>query len=152
MNFLQKEQGSNFTMIGCLSTHSRQPYVEIHKTTSKECVLLFLANYLPHHKGAVLIMDNHQAHKSRELRNLCVQNEVQLLYLPSISSTLNPIERLWSLAKSRFAKELLLREVRPRGARALMQEVIRGIEESKIEGILRSSHRTMMHILEGHMS
>ena len=108
MNYLHRDRGANFTMIGCISTKKgERPYVEIAKKTNKFECLRFFRNYLPHHQGAVLILDNHKAHKGKELKNICADNNVELLFLPPISSTLNPVERLWSWVKFKFSEHLI---------------------------------------------
>ena len=60
--YLQPQKGDNFTMIGAISTKSNKAYVEIAERTSKDEVVRFFHNYLPNHKGAVLVMDNHKSH------------------------------------------------------------------------------------------
>ena len=76
MCYMQKDRGKNFTMIGAISTHSDRPYVEIAPKTMKMYVITFLENYLRDHNGAVLVMDNHKAHKSKELKALCNAHNV----------------------------------------------------------------------------
>ena len=95
-------------------------------------MIAFLKNLLPPHKGAVLVMDNHKAHKGKEVKALCADNDVQLAFLPSISSTLNPIERLWNVCKYRWGNYLLENDVKPSQGPGIMEDIIGGIEEKVI--------------------
>ena len=49
--------------------------------------------------NSVVIMDNASYHKSMELKELFKLNNIELMYLPPYSPELNPIEKLWGLAK-----------------------------------------------------
>ncbi|MGL5784036.1 MAG: IS630 family transposase [Alphaproteobacteria bacterium] len=58
---------------------------------------------LPHiPKGSTLIMDNAAFHKSLETRKLIASAGCNLLFLPTYSPDLNPIECCWHTVKSRL--------------------------------------------------
>ena len=55
-------------------------------------------------KGTILVMDNWTIHHGHEVRDLVETFGCQLLYLPSYSPDLNPIEHKWAQAKSKRRK------------------------------------------------
>lgn len=59
---------------------------------------LVLLPILP--KGTVLVMDNAAFHKSPKTKDLIEKFGCQLLFLPTYSPDLNPIERWWHKIKS----------------------------------------------------
>lgn len=54
----------------------------------------------------VFIMDNAKIHKKDELTEICINNNILLLFLPPYSPYLNPIERCFSKVKSYVKKWL----------------------------------------------
>ena len=58
-------------MIGAISSRDNEAFMEVYPKTNKECVYKFFEKYLPEHEGALLVLDNHKAHKGRPLRELC---------------------------------------------------------------------------------
>jgi|SRR3989339_542658 len=50
----------------------------------------------------ILILDNASFHVAQETPNFPVPKNVRLLYLPTYSPDLNPIERLWKYFKDEF--------------------------------------------------
>lgn len=50
--------------------------------------------------GDVVILDNLQPHKSREVKDLIERAGATLLFLPPYSPDFNPIENMWSKVKS----------------------------------------------------
>lgn len=63
---------------------------------------------LPHlQPGQVIIMDNAPFHKSKKIREIIEQAGCELLFLPSYSPDLNPIEHWWHKVKTAIRKELL---------------------------------------------
>ena len=47
------------------------------------------------------IIDNATWHKTKKVKNFCVENNITLLFLPPYSPEYNPIERVWSFLKSK---------------------------------------------------
>jgi transposase len=54
--------------------------------------------------GDVVIMDNLPAHKVAGIKELIEAGGARLIYLPSYSSDLNPIEKCWSKIKTYLRK------------------------------------------------
>ena len=53
-------------------------------------------------KHSVIVLDNHKAHHTIDIQELCFELGCELLFLPSASSVLNPVEVLWSVIKQRY--------------------------------------------------
>jgi transposase len=58
--------------------------------------------------GQVIIMDNTPFHRSTRIRELIEKAGCNLLFLPSYSPDLNPIEHWWYKVKTAIRKELQL--------------------------------------------
>lgn len=56
--------------------------------------------------GQVIVMDNAPFHNSRRIRELIEEAGCELLFLPSYSPDLNPIEHWWHKVKTAIRKEL----------------------------------------------
>ncbi len=56
--------------------------------------------------GQVIIMDNAPVHNSSKIRELIAQAGCELLFLPTYSPDLNPIEHWWHKIKTAIRKEL----------------------------------------------
>ena len=63
----------------------------------------------------MVVMDNLSAHKGERVRELIEQRGCELLYLPSYSPDLNPIEEAFSKMKS------LIRKLEARSREALLE-------------------------------
>ena len=72
--------------------------------------------------GQVVVMDNLSAHKVEGVRTLIEATGARLLYLPSYSPYLNPIEQCWSKLKA------ILRSKQAREPTALDQAITEAIE------------------------
>lgn len=149
--YLQQERYKNITLIGAISTKSDEAYVECAEKTKKEYVIKFFENYLPHHRGALFILDNHKAHKSNKLRELVDDYGAEIAFLPPASSALNSIERLWSVVKVNWANYLIDNVVKGKDRRANLKRIVRELDPQVIRGINRSSHKMMLNVLEGHL-
>ena len=68
-------------------------------------------------KGQVVVMDNLSAHKGQRVRELIEQRGCQLVYLPSYSPDLNPIEEAFSKIKR------LVRKAEARTKEALVEAI-----------------------------
>jgi transposase len=47
-------------------------------------------------------MDNHSSHRSEDTINLFKDLGIEILFLPSYSSYLNPVERIWGWIKLKW--------------------------------------------------
>jgi transposase len=57
-------------------------------------------------QGQVIVMDNAPFHNSRKIRELIEQAGCKLLFLPTYSPDLNPIEHWWHKIKTAIRREL----------------------------------------------
>ena len=48
---------------------------------------------------SIVVMDNMRSHHTRAVKDLLAQAGVQYLYLPPYSPDLDPIEKMWSIAR-----------------------------------------------------
>jgi len=71
--------------------------------------------------GQVVVMDNLGAHRPRRVRDLIEQRGCELIYLPSYSPDLNPIEGALSKIKH------ILRKIRARTKEALIEAMGRAL-------------------------
>jgi transposase len=58
--------------------------------------------------GDIVVMDNLNAHKSQEAREVIRLRQAEVLFLPAYSPDFNPIEKMWSKVKQ------ILRGIKPR--------------------------------------
>ena len=59
-------------------------------------------------EGQVVVMDNLSAHKGERIRELIEERGCELIYLPSYSPDLNPVERVWLYLRERYLSHRLL--------------------------------------------
>lgn len=64
--------------------------------------LEYLLQQLPKDKKHLLILDNASIHKSQEIKQLVKQYHCEIRYLPAYSPDYNPIEKAWSVLKSKI--------------------------------------------------
>ena len=55
-----------------------------------------------------IYLDNLNVHKGDEIKSYCEDNNAELLFGPTYSSHLNPIERLWAFAKGPWRKRCVM--------------------------------------------
>lgn len=55
-------------------------------------------------RNSVLVMDNAPIHKRGNINRLCEDAGVLLVYLPTFSPDMNPIEKCWSVMKAHFKR------------------------------------------------
>lgn len=83
-------------------------------------------------KGSVIIMDNWTVHHGEEVKELVERFSCELLYLPTYSPDLNPIEHLFAKLKA-FIKSL-----RPETLDALTEAFCEAVKTVTPENVLNS--------------
>jgi transposase len=75
-------------------------------STNKEVFKTYLTEILLPNlpQNSYLIMDNAAFHKGEEIENLITSANINLIYLPTYSPDLNPIEKKWAQVKSCYRK------------------------------------------------
>ena len=77
-------------------------------STNSDGLLIFLKllrKSLPlsrRNEKIVLVLDNHRAHRTNDVKTLCVELKIEMMFLPPYRPQLNPIEALWSVVKHYF--------------------------------------------------
>ncbi len=106
----------------------------IPDTVNKNAFLAFLeTTLLPTlTRGSVLVMDNWTVHHGDDVSELVEAHGCELLYLPTYSPDLNPIEHLFAKLKS-FIKAL-----RPDTTAALVQAFCQAVKTVTPENVLNS--------------
>jgi transposase len=93
------------------------PSLAVEGATNREVFETYVERVLgPSLRGdQVVVMDNLSVHKGERVRELIEQRGCELLYLPSYSPDLNPIEEAFSKMKG------LIRKVEARSREALLE-------------------------------
>ena len=97
----------NITIIGAIS--SGQLFTRLAEGTNQETVHAFFEQMAEEHdlSGAVVVLDNHLAHKAATVKRLLEELGCELLFLPPASSIFNPIEVYWAHVKRQWRQSLL---------------------------------------------
>lgn len=83
-------------------------------------------------KGTVLVLDNWTIHHGDEVRELVQRFECELLYLPTYSPDLNPIEHLFAKVKA------FIKKAKPATIQDLIQSFCNAVCTVTYEQILNS--------------
>ena len=112
------------TTIGAMSLRGIEAAMTIAAATDGEVFRAYVAQVLCRKlkPGQVVVLDNLSAHKVTGIEELIAARGAQLLYLPSYSPDLNPIEQAWSKFKQ------FLRAAKARTAEALEQAVTEALK------------------------
>ncbi len=112
---------------------ARQALV-VSDTVNQNAFLCFLGTTLlpTLAKGSVLVLDNWSVHHGEEVRELVDAAGCELLYLPTYSPELNPIEHLFAKVKA-FVKAL-----RPDTTSNLIQAFCDAVKTVTQENVLKS--------------
>lgn len=133
-----KNQGTNLTIVGAIALDGVRALMAYEGGTTKVAFARFVREALVPslNAGDVVVMDNLRAHHSVGVAEAIRAVGADVLYLPSYSPELNPIERTWSKLKA------LLRRAEARTLRALAAALSicsREINLSDISGWYRHS-------------
>jgi len=102
-----RNRGKNTTLLASMGAGGMGPSLAVEGATTKAVfeayVGLVLAPSLS--PGQVVVMDNLSAHKGERVRELVEERGCKLLFLPSYSPDLSPIEEAFSKLKARLRRE-----------------------------------------------
>ena len=107
---LVNNRGPSITVIGGISeSRGLVHYVVIDESNNANHFEDFLIGLKEKCDGkrVLLILDNLKIHYAKKLNYLYTKG-FKVLFLPTYSSTLNPIERLWSILKRKWTQNLQL--------------------------------------------
>ena len=108
----QNNRSKSRTILGAVGgdKHGIQFHYLVADRTNKESVIAFLTKLISEtHFDAsrlIVVTDNHSSHRSKLVKKWLSDNNVTMIYLPVYSSVLSPVERVWSVFKSKWAKAL----------------------------------------------
>lgn len=97
----------NTSVVGALSLSGVQAVMTLNAAVDTAAFEVFIEHFLAPtlQPGQIVIADNLSAHKSRKVQQMIEGKGCTLLFLPTYSPDLNPIEMLWSQFKSHLRKE-----------------------------------------------
>jgi transposase len=101
-----KNRGKNLTLIASMSLEGMGESMCIKGATDAEAFELYIEHFLAPSlgEGQVVVMDNLGAHRPKRIRELIEARGAQLVFVPSYSPDLNPIEQAFSKIKSILSK------------------------------------------------
>ena len=114
-----RNRGKNTTVLASMSVEGMGPSLAVEGATKANVFETYVERVLAPtlREGQVVIMDNLSAHKGERIRELIEGRGCELLYLPSYSPDLNPIEEAFSKIKN------LLRKAEARSREALLEAI-----------------------------
>jgi len=95
-----KNRGPSITVIGAISERRGLIHLEVfHGSNNSDLFMMFLQRTKEKCQGRTYgVLDNLKIHHSKKLEAV-YDSDFKEMLLPPYSSTLNPIERLWSVVK-----------------------------------------------------
>jgi transposase len=112
-----KNRGKNLTLIASMSLHGMGESMCFEGATDAKAFEAYVEHFLAPslNKGQVVVMDNLGAHRPKRIRELIEARGADLVFLPSYSPDLNPIEEAFSKIKN------ILRKLGARTHEALLE-------------------------------
>ena len=94
----------------------------------------------PNLENTYVILDNHSSHRSNLVKDYIRQNRINVWFLPTYSSDLNPCEWIWKLFKDKWYKEQYRRYLDPKMFRRVYsQDEVKNIAMRELDK-LREGH------------
>src|SRR5215213_10084042 len=114
-----RNRGKNTTLLASMSVEGMGPSLAVEGATTAAVFETYVERVLAPtlRKRQVVVMDNLSAHKGERVRELIEGRGCELLYLPSYSPELNPIEEAFSKIKG------LIRKAQARSREALLEAI-----------------------------
>jgi transposase len=112
-----KNRGKNLTLIASMSLYGMGESMCIEGATDARAFEVYIEHFLAPSlcEGQVVVMDNLGAHRPKRIKDLIEARGAQLVFLPSYSPDLNPIEQAFSKIKN------ILRKLGARTHEALLE-------------------------------
>jgi transposase len=114
-----RNRGANTTVLSSMSVEGMGPSLTVEGSTTSAVFEAYVEQVLAPtlRRGQVVVLDNLSAHKGERIRELIEGRGCELLYLPSYSPDLNPIEEAFSKIKR------LVRKAEARTREALVEAI-----------------------------
>ena len=128
---IPRNRGKNTTLLTSIDQEGMGPSMAVEGATTARVFETYVKRLLaPALKpGQVVVMDNLGAHRPRRVRKLIEERDCELIYLPSYSPDLNPIEEALSKIKH------LLRKTCARTKEALIEAMGRALASVSAEDV-----------------
>jgi transposase len=112
-----KNRGNNLTLIASMSLHGMGESMCFEGATDAAAFEVYVEHFLAPSltEGQVVVMDNLGAHRPKRIRELIEARGAELVFVPSYSPDLNPIEQAFSKIKN------ILRKLGARTQEALLE-------------------------------
>jgi transposase len=110
-----KNRGKNMTLIASMSLYGMGESMCFEGATDAKAFEVYVQDFLAPSEGQVVVMDNLGAHRPKRIRELIEARGGELVYVPSYSPDLNPIEQAFSKIKN------ILRKLGARTHEALLE-------------------------------
>jgi transposase len=114
-----RNRGKNTTLLSSMTTEGMGPSLAVEGATTARVFETYVERVLAPSlsRGQVVLMDNLSAHKGERIKELIEGRGCELMYLPSYSPDLNPIEEAFSKIKN------LIRKAQARSHEALLAAI-----------------------------
>ena len=101
-----KNRGKNLTLIASMSLYGMGESMCVEGATDARVFELYVEHFLAPtlSEGQVVVMDNLGAHRPNRIRELIEARGAELVFMPSYSPDLNPIEQAFSKIKNMLRK------------------------------------------------
>jgi transposase len=118
-----RNRGKNLTLIASMSLDGMGEAMVVEGATDAQVFETYIEHFLAPtlKEGQVVLLDNLKAHKPKRIRELIEARGAQVLFLPSYSPDLNPIEEAFSKIKG------ILRKVGARTREALIEAIAKAL-------------------------
>jgi transposase len=128
---LPRNRGKNTTLLTSIDRGGMGPSLAVEGATNAQVFETYVKRLLAPalRPGQVVVMDNLGAHRPKKIRELVEQEGCELVYLPSYSPDLNPIEEALSKIKH------LLRKARARTKEALIEAIAGALASVSAEDV-----------------
>jgi transposase len=101
-----KNRGKNLTLIASMSLHGMGESMVVEGATDAKAFEVYVEHFLAPslREGQVVVLDNLGAHQPKRVRDLIEKRGAEVVFLPSYSPDLNPIEQAFSKIKNILRK------------------------------------------------
>jgi transposase len=126
------DRGGNISTIGAMGLEGIRTGLSVPGPIDGETMLFFVEELLVPtlKRGEIVVMDNNPIHKLDEIEDAIEAAGAWVLFLPTYSPDLNPIENCWSKVKSR------LRSLKPRSLPDLLDALVEAFSSITPQAIL----------------
>jgi transposase len=126
------DRGGNVSTIGAIALAGIRTGLSVPGAIDGETMLFFVEELLAPtlKRGDVVVMDNNPIHKLDEIEDAIEAVGAWVLFLPTSSPDLNPIENCWSKVKAR------LRSLKPRTLPDLLDALVTAFSSITVQNIL----------------